>query len=62
MRRPDATALAAAAAGTVVEVFDLARLLGFSHALSDVAVDARQRLSAMMNALTSDEDPHAARA
>jgi uncharacterized protein (DUF302 family) len=55
--------VAATGDGTSVEVFDPALITEFSPALVEVAGEARQRLSEMMNALTAElEDPDAARA
>lgn len=54
---------AAGADATTVEAFDPALMAEFSPALADVAREARERLSAMMDLLTVDrEDPDAARA
>jgi uncharacterized protein (DUF302 family) len=41
---------------TRVEVFDPAVMASFSAALSEVAAGARERLSGMMEALTSDQE------
>lgn len=55
--------VAAEGEGATVEVFDPAVMAAFSPALADVAREARERLCAMMEALTGDvEDPDAARA
>ena len=55
--------IAAADEGATVEVFDPAVISDFSPALTEVAAEARERLSAMMNALTNDqENSDAARA
>lgn len=55
--------VAAADSGTTVEVFDPATMTDFSPGLVEVATEARERLSAMMNALTNDqENSDAARA
>jgi uncharacterized protein (DUF302 family) len=49
--------------GTTVEVLDPAVMTDFSPALADVAREARERLSGMMNALTGEmEGSDAARA
>lgn len=55
--------VAATDGGTTVEVFDPAVMTEFSPALAETAVEARERLSGMMEALTGDlEDPDATRA
>ena len=58
--------IAAAGEGATVEVFDPAVMTQFSPALAEVATEARQRLSEMMEALAAEaagdvEDSDAAR-
>lgn len=55
--------VAATEEGSSVEILDPAVMTEFSPALAEVAAEARQRLSAMMGALTDDqEDSDATRA
>jgi len=53
--------VATEADGTRVEVFDPAAMVGFSDAeeLAEVAAEARERLSGMMESLNELEEPHA---